>query len=265
MRVFLTNPELATETGQELLALVTRIALDGKLDLAEIKELRSWLRINEARTDIAAVRYLNDIMTRIAADGHIDRDELLELHLAVERVVPSALRRPITQARKVRERDRRLRTQEAQRLERERVSEERRLAAAVEQARSRRIRHRFAKVAGVTFPNDDGTERQSILRKCSPGEQLVLRHDPYNRFSPFATQVLRLSGEQLGHVPEYLAEQVCAEVDHGYRAIGVLTALTGGTWDKPIRGANLAIFFVSTDVSNEELQKYAEEAISSGA
>jgi hypothetical protein len=31
-------------------------------------------------------------MTRIAGDGVIDRDELIELHLAVERVVPPSHR-----------------------------------------------------------------------------------------------------------------------------------------------------------------------------
>lgn len=263
MRVFLTNSELATEIGEQLLALVTRIAADGKLDLAEIKELRRWLRSHKGQTDIRAVSYLDDIMTRVAADGHIDRDELIELHLAVERVIPAALRLPITQARRSREKARRLRAEAARRLERERTAEDRRRAAEIEQVLSLRMRHCFARVAGVTYPNNDGSERQSILRRCSPGEQLILRHDPHNRFSPFATEVLRLSGEQLGHVPEYLAERVCAETDEGYRAIGVLTAVTGGTWDKPTRGANIAVFFITTDVTNEELQQYAEDVLSS--
>lgn len=263
MRVFLTSAELATDTGKQLLSLATRIALDGKLDLEEIEELRSWLRVNRPQTDVAAVTYLNDIMTRVAADGHIDRDELIELHLAVERVIPSALRLPITQARKTREKARRLRAEEARRLERERTAEDRRRAAEIEHVRSLRMRHCFARVAGVTYPNDDGTERQTILRRCSPGEQLILRHDPHNRFSPFATEVLRLSGEQLGHVPEYLAERVCSETNDGHRAIGVLTTITGGTWDKPTRGANIAIFFISRDVTNEELQQYAEGVLSS--
>jgi len=75
-----------------------------------------------------------------------------------------------------------------------------------EYARQNRLRHCFAKVAGVTFPNDDGSERQDIIKHCQPGEQLILRHDAYSDYSVFATQVLRTNGEQLGHAPEYLAE-----------------------------------------------------------
>jgi hypothetical protein len=43
MRVYLTQPELETEAGKQLLELTIRIAADGKLDLPEIKELRKWL------------------------------------------------------------------------------------------------------------------------------------------------------------------------------------------------------------------------------
>jgi transcription initiation factor IIE alpha subunit len=39
-------------------------------------------------------------MARITADGVIDRDELLELHLAVERVIPTTHRTPVVIYRK---------------------------------------------------------------------------------------------------------------------------------------------------------------------
>ena len=42
-----------------------------------------------------AIGYLYDIMARITADGVIDRDELLELHLAIERIIPTAHRTPV--------------------------------------------------------------------------------------------------------------------------------------------------------------------------
>ncbi len=98
-RVYLTQPELQTETGQQLLDLVVRIALDGKLDLEEIKELRRWLKQNST-SSLPSVAFLHDIMTRITADKVIDRDELLELHLAIERVIPKSHREPILKARK---------------------------------------------------------------------------------------------------------------------------------------------------------------------
>jgi len=120
-----------------------------------------------------------------------------------------------------------------------------------------RLRHAFAKVAGVTFPNDDGSERQEIIKRCKVGESLIFRHDAYNEYSVFATQVLRTNGEQLGHAPEYLAERISQEVEAGYKVVGVLKDLTGGTWDKPTRGVNFIVFFVAKDVTSEELQLYA--------
>jgi hypothetical protein len=261
MRVFLTSPELETEAGKQLLELTVRIATDGKLELPEIKELWTWLRANKENQNIAANGYLHDIMARITADGVIDHDELLELHLAIERVIPTAHRAPIFQARKKREAVRHARLQENRRIEKEKEKEERKRIREEEYTRQQRLRFSFAKVAGVTFPNDDGSERQAIIKRCKPGEQVILRHDAYNEYSMFATQVLRTNGEQLGHAPEYLAERIHAEIEDGYNVVGVLTDITGGTWDKPTRGVNFVAFFVAPDVTNEELQQYSNSVL----
>ena len=261
MRVFLTNPELDSEAGKQLLGLTVRIATDGKLDLPEIKELRNWLRANNENQTIAAIGYLSDIMARITSDAVIDRDELLELHLAIERVIPTSHRDPIIQARKERDAARRARLQESRRIQKEKEKEERKRIREEEYARQMRLRHSFAKVAGVTFPNDDGSERQAIIKRCKPGEQLILRHDAYNQFSMFATQVLRTNGEQLGHAPEYLAERICSEIEDRYKVVGVLTDITGGTWDKPTHGVNFVVFFVAPDVTFEDLQQYANSVL----
>jgi hypothetical protein len=252
MRVYLKTSDLQFDAGKQLLDLAVRIALDGKLDLSEIKDLRAWLRANESNTQVAAVAYLRDIMNRVAADGVIDRDELIELHLAVERVVPPAHRHPIVEARKKRDVARRERLKEARRVEREQEKEDRKH----ELARAMRLRHAFAKVAGVTFPNDDGSERQAIIRRCKAGERLQLRRDPDNKYSEFAVQVLRDSGEQLGHAPEYLAERICQELEGGYEAVGILKSVTGGTQDKPTRGANFVAVFMAPGVSTEEFHDY---------
>jgi hypothetical protein len=257
MRVYLTNTELETEVGKQLLELVVRIATDGKLDLPEIKELRGWLLSNKENDSVVAIGYLRGIMDRITADRVIDRDELLELHLAIERVIPTTHRTPILQARKKREAARRERLRELRRIEQEKEKEALDRIRKEEHARLMRLRHTFAKVAGVTYPNDDGSERQDIIKRCKVGEQLTLRHDAYNEYSIFATQVLRANGEQLGHAPEYLAEMICSELEAGYSATGILKDLTGGTWDKPTRGVNFVTFFVAKDVTNEELQQYA--------
>lgn len=263
MRVYLTNPELESEVGKQLLELSIRIATDGRLDRDEIRELRTWLRDNKGNDRVAAVAYLDDIMARIAADGVIDRDEIIELFLAVERVIPAAKRTQIVQARKNREAAARERQKEARRVERDKAKQEAERIRNEEYAQAMRLRHNYAKIAGVTFPNEDGTERQKIISRCRVGERLILRHDPENGFSPFATQVLRTNGEQLGFVPEYLAEEVCDEFECGFQVFGVLKDLTGGTRDKPTRGVNVIIFFVASDVSREERDRYVNSVLNS--
>src|SRR5262245_41228621 len=73
MRVFLTNTDLESDAGKHLLELTVRIATDGRLDLQEIRELRKWLRENQANERISAIGYLHDIMDRITTDAVVDR------------------------------------------------------------------------------------------------------------------------------------------------------------------------------------------------
>ena len=261
MRVFLTKPELESQAGKQLLEMTIRIASDGKIDLSEIKELRKWLKENNATDSVVAIAYLRDIMDRITADGVVERDELLELHLAIERVIPTTHRLAVVEARKTREAARRERRRELHRLEKEKQRAERKREREEDYLRSRRLRHSFAKVSGVTFANDDGSERQDIIANCKLHEKLLFRHDAYSEYSTIATQILRTNGEQLGHAPEYLAEEIVNEIEDGYRVVGFIKNLTGGTSDRPIRGANFVVFFVATDVTSAEFKQYATSVL----
>jgi hypothetical protein len=258
MRVYLTNAELANSEGKELLELVMRILTDGKLDQSEVHELQDWLASHSHINNVAAITYLNDILKRINSDGEIDEDESMQLHLALERVVPAAHRSFVTQARK-REEKVLSKSQE--------IEKEVKKRPAPTSGNQIRIQHVFAKVAGVTFPNDDGSERQSVLKNCRVDEPLVLQHDPKNAFSKFATKVMRVDGQQLGYMPEYLAERMFRELKLGYKASAMLKDLTGGTPDRPTRGANFIVFFFLPDVSGVELTQYviAAESIKTSA
>jgi len=256
-RVYLTKAELNTETGQQLLELSLRITEDGKVDLDEIKELRRWLKVNQHQDKIAAVTYLHDIMTRITADGHIDRDELVELHLAIERVIPAAYRKPAEQARKNREKARK----ERKRAQKDAEKQAQRDVRELEWHAQMRLRHGFAKVTGVTFPNSDGSERQRIIAKCNVGEWLTFQHDPDNQYSDIAMNIMRTTGEMIGHTPEYIAERIVDETEDGYQVFGLVVDVTGGTWTKPTRGVNFAMIFYATDVTNDELHAYAQKIL----
>jgi hypothetical protein len=266
MRVVLTPAHLATQAGKELLEIAVRVTLDGKLDADEIKSLYGWCKANKATSDIPAIGYLHDIITRVAADKFIDRDELMELHLAIERVIPTSFRGGVKEARKSEEAARKDREREKQRLAREeekaRKKEERDRARAEEKERRERLWHIFTKVSGVSFPNDDGIERQEIIRHCRRGEVLRLIHDPTNRYSPFAIKVLRQTGQQIGHIPEQWAEQVCELMQDGCDVSAQITNVTGGTYGKEYRGVNVAVFFAKRTVTNGEYDAYVAGVMS---
>lgn len=259
MRVQLTDSDLATDTGAQLLQVCVKIAEDGRLELPEIKDLRRWLLAHQTNAEISAIHYLLDIMSRITADHIIDKDELLQLHLAVERVIPTTRRTAAMLARKQREAEERARRHATRIAEREQQVQNRR----EDLIRANRLRYACAKVAGVIFKNDDGTERQKLIAGCKRGETLLLQHDSDNEFSIFATKVLRKDGDQLGYAPEYMAERIMDEKAAGYNAQGVLLKVTGGTFDKPIHGANFAVIFADPDVTPSEFQSYVTEVIES--
>jgi len=273
-KVTLTPEQVTSPAGKELLDLTVRSALDGRLELAEIKELRQWLRTHQTNQTIPAIAYLHDIMTRIAADGVIDRDELVELHLAIEKVIPATFRASVKEARQLREAAAKKRVREQAHAEKEaekaRLRDERERARAEEQRLKNRLRHEFAKVAGVTFPNDDGTDKQSILSKCRRGDPLTLIPDKNNPFSIYATKIVRetrgifgTKREQCGNAPEYLAEKICAASWTNVTTHAVVMEVTGGTPDKPTRGMNFALIYCAEDVTEQERDAYIQTILSS--
>ena len=53
------------------------------------------------------------------------------------------------------------------------------------------MRHFFASVAGESFRNEDGTDRQGIIAGCRVGDPLVLVPEPDNDHDENAIKVLR--------------------------------------------------------------------------
>lgn len=71
----------------------------------------------------------------------------------------------------------------------------------------------YTKVAGVTQKNDDGSDRQKILKKCRAGEKVNLIRDPENPHDKNAIKVCRESGEQLGWINKDVAENFAVAID----------------------------------------------------
>ena len=100
-----------------------------------------------------------------------------------------------------------------------------------------------SKVVGVTYDNEDGTSRQSILASCRAGEHLRLEHRPVEQ-DQNAVAVLRCNGEQLGYLSRELAEDISVYLDAGARIDATITEITGGEKAKDRLGCNLALAHV---------------------
>ena len=84
------------------------------------------------------------------------------------------------------------------------------------------------KVVGVTFDNENGVNRQEIVKKCKPGEHLFLLHRP-DEHDQNAIQVVRCrTREQLGFLKKEEAEGVANHIVNGGTARAIVTKIIGG-------------------------------------
>jgi len=55
-------------------------------------------------------------------------------------------------------------------------------------------------IVGESFDNDDGSSRQSEIRRCSPEEPVVLERDPHNKYDSNCVKVVSARGVQIGNI-----------------------------------------------------------------
>ena len=121
------------------------------------------------------------------------------------------------------------------------------------------ITHSFTKVAGVTFPNRDGSSRQEIIQRCCSHEQPYLEPEPDNPADPNAIRVVRETGEQLGYLPAALAEGVAHGFQDGWSYVAFVSSVF--TPDDAYNTYGLAVlarqhgvpFYVAAPVSTIDL------------
>ncbi len=101
-------------------------------------------------------------------------------------------------------------------------------------------------VAGVSYKNKGGTNRQSILKRLSPGQGLILKREPRNRYDNNAVKVLTGGRKQIGYIPKLDAKRVAAVMDSGTTVKCSVVKVTGGTKSKPTLGC---VVRVSADTS----------------
>lgn len=74
------------------------------------------------------------------------------------------------------------------------------------------------RVTGVTFTNEDGTSRRTIIESMSEVDSICLERDPFNQYDSNAVKVCVIkSGKklQIGYLERTLAAQISPKIRRG--------------------------------------------------
>lgn len=123
------------------------------------------------------------------------------------------------------------------------------------------MRHFFMSVAGETFRNADGSDRQAIIQRCRVGDPMRLEHEPTNSHDENAIRVLRWNREQVGYLPAEVAAEIVDDSRRGatYHAI---VALVGRQHRRRPYGIALLVVSDNAPMDASAAQTYAIRALS---
>lgn len=85
----------------------------------------------------------------------------------------------------------------------------------------------YSKVTGVTFENEDGVNRQDLLRKLNSGAKLELRMEPENPHDDNAVEIYSSVGK-IGYIKRDLAAYITTLLEKKVRVIVEVEEITGG-------------------------------------
>ena len=92
------------------------------------------------------------------------------------------------------------------------------------------------KVAGVSHQNEDGSDRQELIRSREAGDHLFLVRDPDNEYDDHAVAVHHGIFGQIGFIGSNLSQEVAEHMDSGRKAYAVILTVTGGDDEMPWTG-----------------------------
>jgi len=87
--------------------------------------------------------------------------------------------------------------------------------ATLEWRRRRVPELELAKVAGVEFGNDDGSDRQQILRGCQESMRVILRRAPQGSRNPTGVELFVRGDQQIGHLSAEDAAAIAPSLESG--------------------------------------------------
>lgn len=86
----------------------------------------------------------------------------------------------------------------------------------------------YARLAGTTYGNLDGSSRQAVIATLKPHDELQLVHEPDNEADKNAVRVLATSGLQIGYLEARLAGETMRRSAKGIITRAFVSNLTGG-------------------------------------
>lgn len=98
-RLSLTKKQLQREDAESLLTLLADSVADGHISENEVERLKEWLTKMHS-SDLPAVGFLREAIEQAIADGSLSDSDRLDIHLAIERVLPVTNRALSKEARK---------------------------------------------------------------------------------------------------------------------------------------------------------------------
>ena len=104
----------------------------------------------------------------------------------------------------------------------------------------------FTKIVGVTFENEDGTQRQANLEALEESTfpiPVELHWEEDNVYDPHAVAVFGPNGKQLGYLHRTLAYSISQMIDANYEIQASITQLTGTEDLGHNYGANVRICY----------------------
>ncbi len=105
----------------------------------------------------------------------------------------------------------------------------------------------ITRVAGVSYKNSDGTERQGILRRLDPGDIAALVRELDNPHGSDAIAVVDPHFGQLGYIPGHVAARLADQLDSGKTGFARIVEITGGTGDKPHYGCAVEVLLYDSE------------------
>jgi hypothetical protein len=220
----LSQAQLATALGAELLSLCQSVTADGHLAPEELQGLQQWVNDADAAA-LPAVQYLRTSIERVLADGRITPQEYREVYRAVEAILPFEARKRALMSR--------------QQVE---TAEARRRGVAVADTA---IADLTFMVAGV---RQEGRP-ELIERYARVGDVIVLARE---RDESANIRVQLSSGAEIGFVPEEESGSLAPLLDGGCRYEARITELLT-TGRSPIPVVRAQVFDDRTSQGNERL------------